>query len=114
MSSDGKSFAENWTFPTELKKELGASSYTITPLPPHEVFRSGRPKFEALFLDRGGKVLSRRLAMELVSKKTGKPYHVVSRVEPQRSSPPKIILRPSEPSASAVSTLEDVLQDTSQ
>ena len=71
------SFAESWAFGSELKQQLGAASYDIRPLP--EKFRSGRPKFECLFFDRDNALISRRFAMELVSKKTGKKYHVVSR-----------------------------------
>ncbi len=110
MSSDSKSFEDNWTFPNELKTQLGAASYDIRPL--LETFRSGRPKFEALFLDRTGTVLSRRIAMELVSKKSGKPYHVVSMRdanEPQLSAPPRVILRSAARTQSQALTLADVL-----
>ena len=71
------SFAESWCFPSELKQQLEAASYDIRQLP--EKFRSGRPKFEALFFDKANVLISRRIAMELMSKKTGKPYHMVSR-----------------------------------
>ena len=71
------SFADNWAFASELKQELGAASYDIRLLP--EKFRSGRPKFECLFFDKGNSLISRRIAMELTSKRSGKPYHMVSR-----------------------------------
>ena len=71
------SFAESWAFGSELKQQLGAASYDIRPLP--EKFRSGRPKFECLFFDQDHALICRRIAMELTSKKTGKPYHMVSR-----------------------------------
>ena len=71
------SFAESWAFGSELKQQLGAASYDIRPLP--EKFRSGRPKFECLFFDQDHALICRRIAMELVSKKSGKPYHMVSR-----------------------------------
>ena len=70
-------FAESWAFPSELKQQLEAATYDIRQLP--EKFRSGRPKFECLFFDRGNALICRRIAMELTSKKTGKPYHMVSR-----------------------------------
>ena len=71
------SFVESWAFGSELKQQLGADSYDIRPLP--EKFRSGRQKFECLFFDRDNALICRRFAMELTSKKTGKPYHMVSR-----------------------------------
>ena len=71
------SFAESWAFPSELKLLLEAASYDIRPLP--EKFRSGRAKFECLFFDNGNALISRRFAMSLTSKKSGKDYYVVSR-----------------------------------
>ena len=74
------SFEESWGFPAELKQALGASGYDINPTP--DCFRSGRPKFECVFFTGAGHnrlVIERREAMSLISKKTGKPYHVVSR-----------------------------------
>ena len=70
-------FAESWQFPSEAKEQLGAASYDIRPL--QETFRSGRAKFEVLFFDRGNVLISRRFAMSLTSKKSGKDYFVVSR-----------------------------------
>ena len=71
------SFRESWAFPSELKEQLGAAGYDIRQLP--EKFRSGRQKFECLFYDRDNALISRRFAMTLTSKKSGKDYHVVSR-----------------------------------
>jgi hypothetical protein len=88
MSNDGKSFETSWGFPSEIKNELKAASYDVRPLP--TTFRSGRPKWEALFFDKDNKLLSRRIAMELISKKTNKSYHVCAREEPV---PPRTILR---------------------
>ena len=73
------SFAESWAFPSELKEQMGASSYDIRPL--QETFRSGRAKFEVLFFDKANALISRRIGMELTSKKTGKKYHMVSRAQ---------------------------------
>ena len=44
---------------------------------------------ECLFFSADRKLVSRRLAMELTSKKTGKPYRVCARNEP---APPRTIL----------------------
>ena len=74
MSSD---FQLKWAFPSELKQQLEAASYDIRPLP--QPFRSGRAKFECLFFDKGNALISRRFAMSLTSKKSGKDYYVVSR-----------------------------------
>ena len=56
----------------------GAVYYDVRPTP--ENYKTGRPKFECLFLDASkNRVIERRPAMELISKRTGKPYNVVSR-----------------------------------
>ena len=85
MNSD---FLSQWGYPSEIKTELGASYYELRNLP--DIFRSGRPKMECLFFSADRKLVSRRLAMELVSKKTNKPYRVVARNEP---APPRTILK---------------------
>ena len=74
------SFEASWMFPNELKKDLGASGYDVNPT--MDTFSTGRAKFEAVFFEGEGhnrKVVERRTAMELTSRKTGKPYHVVRR-----------------------------------
>ena len=74
------SFEDSWCFPNEVKKELGASGYDINDTP--ENFSTGRPRLEAVYYTGEGhnrKVIETRTAMRLVSKKTGKPYEVVSR-----------------------------------
>ena len=79
-------FQSQWGYPSEIKTDLGAAYYELRPLPDN--FRSGRPKWECLFFSADRKLVSRRLAMELVSKKTGKPYRVCARNEP---APPRAI-----------------------
>ena len=74
------SFGESWMFPNELKKDLGASGFDINPTP--DSFSTGRARFEAVFYEGDGhnrRVIETRTAMRLISKKTGKPYEVVSR-----------------------------------
>ena len=77
MNSD---FQSQWGYISEIKTEIGAAYYEIRPLPDN--YRSGRPKMECLFFSADRKLVSRRMAMELMSKKTGKPYRVVARNEP--------------------------------
>ena len=74
------SFDSSWAFPAELKQSLGASGYNLNPTA--DCFRTGRPKFECVFYTGAGHnrtIIERRDAMSLISKKTGKAYHVVSR-----------------------------------
>jgi hypothetical protein len=73
------SFQDDWGFPGDVKATIpGAAYYDIRPTPDN--YRTGRPKFECLFMDAAKhKVIERRDAMELTSKRTGKPYHVVRR-----------------------------------
>ena len=86
--SNGKTFEQQWGFPSEIKTQLGAASYDVRPLP--EKFRSGRQRWECLFFAKDNKLVSRRMAMQLTSMKTGKPYHVCAREE---NTPPRTILR---------------------
>ena len=77
MNSD---FLSQWGYPSEIKTEIGAAYYEFRNLPDN--YRSGRPKMECLFFSADRKLVSRRMAMELVSKKTNKPYRVCARGEP--------------------------------
>ena len=100
------SFEDSWAFASEIKKELGASGYDVNPTP--ENFSTGRPRLEAIFYEGEGhnrRVIERRTAMRLISKKTGKPYEVVSRKPDsaaRQPAPP-----PSQPAAPY--SLEDVI-----
>ena len=78
--SNGKSFDEQWAFPSDVKAALGAASYDVQRV--LGTFRSGRQRWQAVFRDVHGNVLSRRTAMELTSKRTGAAYHVCERNEP--------------------------------
>ena len=95
---------QDWGFASDVKATIeGAVHYDVRPTP--ENYKTGRPKFECLFLDASkNRVIERRAAMELVSKRTGKPYHVVSR-KPQRAAPPS---RPAAPGRQAY-TLDDAI-----
>ena len=81
-------FLAQWAYPSEVKTDLGAAYYELRHLPDN--YRSGRPKMECLFFSADRKLVSRRMAMELVSKKTNKPYRVCVRCEP---APPRAILK---------------------
>ena len=95
-------FQSQWGYPSEIKTQIGAASYELRPL--SENFRSGRPKWECLFFAADRKLVSRRLAMELSSKRTCKLYHVCARNKP---TPPRSILR-REQSSIDTDTLNDV------
>ena len=103
------SFGESWMFPNELKKDLGATGYDINDTP--ENFSTGRARLEAVFYEGEGnnrRVIERRTAMRLISKKTGKPYEVVSRKPDSAARQPAA--RQASPSRPAAPyTLDDVL-----
>ena len=96
-------------FPNELKKDLGATGFDINPTP--DSFSTGRARFEAVFYEGDGhnrRVIERRTAMRLISKKTGKPYEVVSRKPDSAARQPAA--RQASPSRPAAPyTLDDVL-----
>ena len=97
-------FQDDWGFPSDVKATIeGAVYYDVRPTP--ENFKTGRAKFECLFLDASkNRVIERRAAMELTSKRTGKPYHVVSR------KPPAAARQPAASQASpAAYTLDDAI-----
>ena len=100
------SFQDSWMFPNELKKDLGASGFDINPTP--DSFSTGRARFEAVFYEGDGhnrRVIETRTAMRLISKKTGKPYEVVSRKPDSAARQPAA--PPSQPAAPY--SLDDVL-----
>lgn len=107
-NSNGKSFQEQWAFINFVKQQLNAASYDLRPLP--ENFKSGRPKWECLFFSGDRKLIERRLALELVSKRTGRPYHVCER----ESSPSHLRREAPRPASTAQShgyTLNDVFEN---
>ena len=91
-------FLADWGFASDVKASIeGAVYYDVRPTPDN--FKTGRPKFECLFLDASkNRVIERRAAMELVSTRTGKPYHVVSR-KPNREPSARPAAPPSRPAA---------------
>ena len=101
MNSD---FQSQWGYPSEIKTDLGAAYYELRNLPDN--YRSGRPKMECLFFSADRKLVSRRMAMELVSKKTNKPYRVCARNEP--AGPRTILKREQSSDADALDVLNDV------
>lgn len=76
-------FGDDWGFPgavrDQLQFELELSPLFYDVKPTGKAFRTGRPKFEAVFTTAriSGKVVAVRDAMELTSKVTGKPYFMV-------------------------------------
>ena len=79
------SFRETWGYPSEVLKTVsGAARYEVQPIP--GCYRSGRKRFEATFVSADHKkVLARRAAMELVSKRSGAVYHVCKRHEDSKA-----------------------------
>ena len=91
-STYDKSWDESWAYPNVLRDELKAASYDVQPYPGS--FKSGRPKWIATFLSGDHKVITKRIGMELVSKKTGAGYKVFSRQElVDRDTTPRTILK---------------------
>ena len=103
------SFQQDWGFPSEVKATIpGATWFDVQPVP--GTYRSGRPRFECVFTG-GGKVLATRPTLELISKKTGRPYHVCRREPdnwPSVSAQPKAASRPA---AAANFSLDDGLDE---
>ena len=54
-----KSWSESWSYANALKDELKASSYDIQQFP--GTFKSGRPRWMAVFLNSDRKVIARRI-----------------------------------------------------
>lgn len=72
-------FRESWGFPSDVIKSIpGARWYDTLPIP--GTYSSGRPRWETVFMDEKKiRILERRPAMELRSKRTGRPYFVCAR-----------------------------------
>ena len=84
-SEQPDTFREMWGYLNEILKTIpGAARYEVHPVP--GAYKSGRQRFEATFITSDHKkVLARRAAMELTSKRTGKPYHVCKRHEDSKA-----------------------------
>ena len=78
-------FRKTWGYPNEVLKTIpGAARYEVQPVP--GAFKSGRQRFEATFLSSDHKkILARRSAMQLTSRRTGAVYHVCKRQEDSRA-----------------------------
>ena len=97
-------FMSQWGYPSEIKTEIGAAYYELRPLPDN--FRSGRPKWDCLFFSADRKLVSRRLAMELVNKWTNKKYYVCARNEP--AAPRTVLSRQQTNDADASALLNEL------
>ena len=75
------SFEEDWAFPNIVRESIpGAGMYSnrIT----DRAYKNGRPKWQTIFLNREGtKIIAKRPAMEMTSKK-GVKYVVCRRHDP--------------------------------
>ena len=84
-SSEPDQFRETWAYPSEVLKTVsGAVRFDVRPIP--GCYKSGRQRFEATFVSSDNKkVVGRREAMSLTSKRTGKQYYVCKRVDPSKA-----------------------------
>ena len=100
-------FEQDWGFASDVKATIeGAVYYDVRPTP--ENFKTGRAKFECLFLDASkNRVIETRTAMRLISKKTGKSYEVVSRKPDSQPAARQPAAPPSQPAAPY--TLDDAI-----
>ena len=82
------SFQDEWGYPNEVLPTIpGARYYDVEPLP--ETYRTGRAKMVAIFYNADRtKVLARQDAMELTSKRTGRPYTVCRRYDSAAATAP--------------------------
>ena len=104
-------FESSWGFCSALKTELQADVFEVNLTA--EKFKSGRQKYVALFFKGRGperQVITKRDAMELISKNSGKPYFVASKHE-QKANKPKRHVTPK--SAPLKATSDDVFEDFS-
>ena len=92
-SDQPDTFREEWGYPNDVIKSIpGASRFEIYPIP--GAYKSGRPRYEAVFMTSDAKrVVAKREAMSLTSKKTGQAYHVCRRHEDWRAAKAAATLR---------------------
>ena len=92
-ASEPDTFRLEWGYLNEVAKSIsGAARFEVHPVP--GCYKSGRPRFEAVFLTSDAKrVVAKREAMSLTSKKTGQPYHVCRRHEDWRAAKAAATLR---------------------
>ena len=85
MQNNKGDFQAVWGYPNEVLETIKeATRYEVHPAPPKSsggaaTYKSGRPRYHAIFYNKDGIVLSTRLAMRLVSAKTGNDYDVCLR-----------------------------------
>ena len=84
-SNEPDNFREMWGYPNEVLKTIpDAVRYDVRPIP--GCYKSGRQKYQATFVSSDNKkVVGRREAMSLTSKRTGKQYYVCKRVDPPKA-----------------------------
>ena len=83
-NSEPDEFRKTWGFPNEIKASIpGAARYEVRPIP--GCYKSGRQRFEATFVNTDNKkVVGRREAMSLTSKRSGQQYYVCKRADPSK------------------------------
>ena len=75
MSTTNLSFSEAWKFPSWVEREIKNCAYSDTVLTDRK-FKSGRPVYTTTFYNVVNKAIESRAAMQLIAKKTGRPYYV--------------------------------------
>ena len=77
-------FREMWGYPNEVLQTIpDAVRYDVRPIP--GCYKSGRQKYQATFVSADNKkVVGRREAMSLTSKRSGQQYYVCKRADPSK------------------------------
>ena len=84
-SNEPDTFRETWGYPNEVLKTIpDAVRYDVRPIP--GCYKSGRQKYQATFVSSDNKkVVGRREAMSLTSKRSGQQYYVCKRADPSKA-----------------------------
>lgn len=72
-------FSDDWKFPNELFGTMASGpAVRYEAIPTGGKFFSGREKYRVLFYNSENETIGSRIGMQLMSKRTGKPYIVAS------------------------------------
>ena len=79
------SFTDQWGFESDLRKLVpGCDEFEYQA---DGTFKSGRKKYRVRLYRRDGSYITERLGMDMLSKKTGKPYKLIAKHEVSPRSP---------------------------
>lgn len=68
-------FQQHWKYPSWVQNDIRGCVRSETKSTPNK-FKSGRVVYKTTFYNSDDKTIESRTAMQLVSKRTGKPYYV--------------------------------------